>query len=111
VTEVENAAPIASPEPSDASASWQTDLPAFAELVASLSDIDEVEDADEDLAAPPRTMDLDEITLSLAIELEVRDAESERPRVTGSTPTQWTETTVLPVFHRLSMRVARVIDG
>ncbi|MGH7694612.1 MAG: hypothetical protein ACRENH_06510 [Gemmatimonadaceae bacterium] len=89
---------------------WSTELPAFAELVASLSNVSEPEDpsvADE----TERSMDLDEITLSLAIELEVRDADAEQPRVTGSTPTQWTETTVLPVFHRLSMRVARETDA
>jgi hypothetical protein len=87
---------------------WSADLPPLAELVASLGDIDEEADPDDQVVD---SMDIDQITLTLAIELEVRDADSERPRVTGSTPTQWTETTVLPVFHRLSMRVARAPDG
>ena len=56
-------------------------------------------------------MDVEEIRLGLAIELEVRDADGPRPRVTGSTPTQWTETTILPVFHRLSMRITRETDA
>jgi hypothetical protein len=86
---------------------WSSDLPAFAELVASLG---HVHDGDAAAAAAP-SMDLDEVILSLAIELEVRDAESQQPRVTGSTPTQWTETSVLPVFHRLSLRVAREVDA
>jgi hypothetical protein len=85
---------------------WATDLPAFAELIASLSDVDDMPND-----ASPNAMELDEVTLSLAIELEVRDADGPAPRVTGSTPTQWTETTVLPVFHRLTMRVARAVDG
>lgn len=85
--------------------SWSADLPPFAELVASLSDIDDASDA------APESMDLDEITLSLAIELEVRDPDGPLPRVTGSTPTQWTETSVMPVFHRLSLRVARMNDA
>lgn len=85
---------------------WATDLPAFAALIASLSDVDDAPNADL-----PNAMELDEVTLSLAIELEVRDADGPAPRVTGSTPTQWTETTVLPVFHRLTMRVARAVDG
>ncbi|HJU73578.1 MAG TPA: hypothetical protein VJ717_07515 [Gemmatimonadaceae bacterium] len=88
---------------------WATELPAFAELIASLSDISAPDDSSE--AATAESMDLDEITLSLAIELEVRDADGAQPRVTGSTPTQWTETTVMPVFHRLSMRVARETDA
>ena len=87
---------------------WSADLPPLAELVASLGDIDEEADPDDEVVD---SMDIDQITLTLAIELEVRDADTERPRVTGSTPTQWTETTVLPVFHRLSMRVARAPDG
>jgi len=87
---------------------WSADLPPLAELVASLGDIDEEADPDDQVVD---SMDIDQITLTLAIELEVRDADTERPRVTGSTPTQWTETTVLPVFHRLSMRVARAPDG
>ena len=88
---------------------WSADLPPLAELVASLGDVDEEADPDDDQVVD--SMDIDEITLTLAIELEVRDADTERPRVTGSTPTQWTETTVLPVFHRLSMRVARAPNG
>jgi hypothetical protein len=87
---------------------WSADLPPLAELVASLGDVDDEADPDDQVVD---SMDIDQITLTLAIELEVRDADTERPRVTGSTPTQWTETTVLPVFHRLSMRVARAPDG
>ncbi|MGH7712806.1 MAG: hypothetical protein ACREOG_16065 [Gemmatimonadaceae bacterium] len=108
MTEPEIAAPdaeIAAPNV------WSTELPAFAELVASLSDVSEPDDASSADETAARSMDLDAITLSLAIELEVRDADAEQPRVTGSTPTQWTETTVLPVFHRLSMRVARETDA
>ncbi len=55
--------------------------------------------------------ELEEIVLTLAIELEVRDAGHGEPRVTGSTPLQWTETTVLPVFHRLSLRITRMDDA
>ena len=81
------------------------DLPPFAEVVGALADIDDVTGADDG------TMDVEEIRLGLAIELEVRDADGPRPRVTGSTPTQWTETTIMPVFHRLSMRITRETDA
>ncbi|MEW5918519.1 MAG: hypothetical protein AB1762_19105 [Gemmatimonadota bacterium] len=90
-----------------AASPWTWDLPAFAELIASLSDVDDVPDE----RAVRDSMELDAVTLSLAIELEVRDADGPSPRVTGSTPTQWTETSVLPVFHRLSLHVARVVDA
>ena len=81
------------------------DLPPFAEVVGALADIDDASETDDG------TMEVEEIRLGLAIELEVRDADGPRPRVTGSTPTQWTETTILPVFHRLSMRITRETDA
>jgi hypothetical protein len=81
------------------------DLPPFAEIVAALADIDEATDDEGG------TMDVEEIRLALAIELEVRDADGDAVRVTGSTPTQMTETTVMPVFHRLTMRITRESDA
>ena len=81
------------------------DLPPFADVVGALADIDDATGADDG------TMDVEELRLGLAIELEVRDADGPRPRVTGSTPTQWTETTIMPVFHRLSMRITRETDA
>ncbi len=76
------------------------ELPPFAEVVASLADIDDPAEDDD-------AVTVEEIRVGLAIELEVRDPEAAAPRVTGSTPTQWTETTVLPAFHRLTMRITR----
>ena len=55
---------------------------------------------------------LDEIRLALAIELAVGEEDGEGgTRVMGSTPTQWTETSVMPVFHRLWVRIARTADA
>lgn len=88
-----------------ASAYDPADLPPFAEVVGALADIDDATDTDDG------TMDVEEIRLGLAIELEVRDADGPRPRVTGSTPTQWTQTTIMPVFHRLSVRITRGTDA
>ena len=85
---------------------WSDQLPPFAELVAGLAGLDVPDEGD---AAMP-TAALEEIRLTLAIELEVRE-NAGRTRVTGSTPTQWTETTVLPAFHRLSMRITRSDDA
>ena len=89
---------------------WSDELPPLAELVALLGSIDEQDPEDEPdqgAAAAEPCAELEELVLSLAIELEVRDGQGRQPRVTGSTPTQWTETTVLPVFHRLTLHVTR----
>ena len=85
---------------------WSDQLPPLAELVAGLSDIDVPDDDESAMSAA----ELEQIRLTLSIELEVRE-DGGRTRVTGSTPTQWTETTVLPAFHRLSMRITRSDDA
>jgi len=87
---------------------WSFQLPPFAELVAGLAEIDMSDDVENEGVI--QEAELEEIRLSLSIELEVRD-DGGRTRVTGSTPTQWTETTVLPAFHRLSMRITRSDDA
>lgn len=87
------------------------DLPPFGALIAGLADISEPEDGELDDLSTADIAELEEIKLSLAIELEVRDTDRDAPRVTGSTPTQWTETTVMPAFHRLTMRIAEGYDG
>lgn len=79
-------------------------LPPFAALIAALGDVDEA-DEDEYAEARARIMDVDRITLTLAIEMSVEPAEAGSLRVRGSTPTQWTETSVMPVFHKLTMHI------
>ena len=84
-------------------------LPPFAALIAALGDVDEPDDDEEDdayAAARGRVIDVDRITLTLAIEMSVEPAEAGSLRVRGSTPTQWTETSVMPVFHKLTMHIA-----
>jgi hypothetical protein len=83
---------------------WDYDLPPFGVLVEALADI---EPGDDEPDAAAETMEIEGITLSLAIELAVRETDGGAPVVRGSTPTQWTETTVLPVFHRLTMHIVR----
>lgn len=89
------------------------DLPPFGALIAGLADITEPEASETVDGEPvfPAIAELEEIQLTLAIELEIRDTDGDTPRVTGSTPTQWTETTVMPPFHRLTMHIARESDG
>jgi hypothetical protein len=93
------------PADADEAPSWNEELPPFGVLVTALADI-ENEEGVEAMAS------VEDIRLSLAIEMDVRDEDGTgRPRVAGSTPTQWTETTVLPVFHTLRLHLTRDIDG
>ena len=101
---------------------WSNDLPPLAELVIGLAELDVDVDSDVDVAVAVQgglddrpdgglegIAELEEIRLSLAIELEVRDGDAGAPRVTGSTPTQWTATTILPSFHRIAIRITRTV--
>jgi len=90
---------------------WGGALPPFAALVAALGDIDEDEEDDEDAAARAKAVDVEQITLTLAIEMSVEPAGSGALLVRGSTPTQWTETSVMPVFHTLTMPIEKATDG
>ena len=96
---------------------WENDeqdasdaLPPFAALVAALGDIDE-DDDDEDADVRARVVDIDRITVTLAIEMSVEPLGTGSLRVRGSTPTQWTETSVMPVFHKLTMHIEKATDG
>ena len=71
---------------------WSDQLPPFAELVAGLSDIDVPDDDDSALSAA----ELEQIRLTLSIELEVRE-DGGRTRVTGSTPVVGSSSSTIPV--------------
>ena len=77
-------------------------LPAFGALVTGLAGLDER--ADDELT-------IEEIRLACPVELDVVTEDGNVIEVRGSTPTQWTETTVLPVFHSLRIRIARSDGG
>ena len=89
---------------------WDGGLPPFGELIASLGGIgaDDEDAADDEVLG---MMEMESLRLALSIEFVVREGAGGVPQVNGSTPTQWTETTVLPVFHRLSLHVVRERDG
>lgn len=116
VEEHEHADPVDSSTADAGNGGWGGALPPLATLVAALASISGGQDADGGDADGPDawsyadTAELEELRLTLAIELEVRTTPGGAPRVTGSTPTQWTSTTVLPVFHSLSLRLTRRTD-
>jgi hypothetical protein len=99
-------------------------LPPFGELVAGLGDVyeDVGDEADMDAAdqearamasARADILTVDRVTIALSVEVQVGTTPSDDVRVLGSTPTQWTETTVMPVFHRLTMHIEQALgpDG
>lgn len=101
------------PDDGDENAGFGWALPPFATLVASLGDIGEGEPGDGDSLSTDRgdLMEIERVTLSLAIELSVEGRDDGSLRVRGSTPTQWTETTIMPAFHKLTLRIAKNDDG
>lgn len=77
---------------------FDKDLRPLSEVVLGLVDW-----RDEQGAPIPAV--LKDARLELPIELAVRIDEGGEVRVEGSPPRQQTETTILPVFHRLKLRV------
>jgi hypothetical protein len=84
------------------------DLPPLAAmLVALLDDADNTAAGDEsDDHVTRQQLSIEEVSITLPVELAVRQAGA-GTTVVASPPTQYTETTVMPVFHRLSMRLER----
>lgn len=71
--------------------------------------IQEMADYGEQLADPQTglTMTVDEVKLKLPVEIRISVGDSGQVTLKGSPPTQRTETTFMPVFHQLSLRVTR----
>jgi len=72
------------------------DLPPLANAVLALADV-VPDDAEEGV------MTLQRLLLSSPVELGVRDAGNAGVLIRGTTPTQRTETTILPVWHQLTL--------
>jgi hypothetical protein len=77
----------------------------FAHLLSELADVEEhVRSLDE-----AEALSIEQIRLDLPVEFLVQVDSNGKLRVLGSPPTQRTETTFLPVFHRMVLCVTR--DG
>lgn len=75
----------------------------FSEMIDILSDY-------EKQRVDPETgqvMTIEEIKLNYPIELKVTTDSEEKVTIKSSPPTQRTETTILPVFHQIKMRIVR----
>lgn len=83
--------------------SWEESggLSPFAAFVEGLADLD------LDTAEESGGLLVEEVRLELPVELRVEVDEHGQVRVSGAPPTQHVETTVMPVFHRMSLRVTR----
>jgi hypothetical protein len=53
------------------------------------------------------SMSVEEVLVTMPVELEINIDESAHVVVGGAPPTQRTETSVMPVFHRLTLRLVR----
>ena len=58
---------------------------------------------DDDIAS----MSVEEVLVTMPVELEINIDERAQLVVGGAPPTQRTETSVMPVFHRLTLRLVR----
>jgi hypothetical protein len=74
-------------------------LPAVSELIDAI--------VPEDYVAGDRTMTVDSVALDLPVELDAMHDAGVVSELGISPPTQLIETTVMPVFHRLRLTVAR----
>lgn len=73
----------------------------LAEVVEQLTGWDEI------LADPQTgsTMHVEAVKLEMPLELRVQADQTGKLTLNGSAPTQTTETAIMPVFHRLKLRV------
>jgi hypothetical protein len=90
-------------------------LPTLAETVLAFTWFGEggelrVEGEDEDEMAYDG-VELEALRLALPVELQVVVDEDGRPRIGVAPPTQTTETSILPVFHRMTIAIERDGDG
>lgn len=76
-------------------------LAPFAVLVETLSVPAELEESE----SGEETMWLQRIGIDLPFEMDVLVGDEGTVRLAGGPPTQYTETTVMPVFHRLRLTV------
>lgn len=74
--------------------------------------VQEMTDYGKQLADPHTglTMTVEEVKLKLPVEIRISVSESGQVTLKGSPPTQRTETTFMPVFHQLTLRVIREND-
>lgn len=89
-------------------------LPPLAEVVTSLVPVfdqeDEAEVADWPASIAALPLRLEQIELAFPLELEAPTAGGRIVSLGASPPTQYTETTIMPVFHHLRLTIG-VDDG
>jgi hypothetical protein len=58
-----------------------------------------------------QVMTVEQVKLDMPVEINIAVDDQGKVTLQGSPPTQRTETTILPVFHQLKLRVVRDEDG
>ena len=84
---------------------WDEDdpLPPFNQLVSHLADYNQ-QWVDPDTG---QTLTVEQLQVEMPIELRVTVADDGSVSLQGAPPTQRTETTILPVFHQMKLRIVR----
>ncbi|MBL9027055.1 MAG: hypothetical protein JNL21_32970 [Myxococcales bacterium] len=81
-------------------------LPSLAAMIGAL--LDQEDDAEPEVEGAPR---IESMTIELPVELALEAGESDALATRCSPPTQYTKTSVMPVFHKLRVRVVRSNGG
>jgi hypothetical protein len=77
--------------------------PDFADLIAALADYGmTLDDPDTGL-----NLTIEQININMPIEFNVTTHDTGQVTLWGTPPTQRTETTFLPVFHQMQLRIVR----
>lgn len=84
-------------------------LPSLTKLVLAFSGLDEADGTEpgDDAQEPWGGVELESLRLDLPVELHVEVGSDGRPRVGVAPPTQTTETSIMPVFHRMKIAIER----
>jgi hypothetical protein len=77
-------------------------LPPLADVLLSLAMIDEGDAVMSGLASAGGTV-VERIAISFPLELDITAVDGHVAAVGASAPTQYTETTIMPVFHQLAL--------
>ena len=88
-------------------------LPSLAEMMLAFTWFEGGElrvEGDEEDGMAYDGVDLEALRLNLPVELQVEVDDDGRPRIGVAPPTQTTETTILPVFHRMTIAIERDDD-
>jgi hypothetical protein len=81
---------------------------AFSELIEDLSDLNGMEY--DTVGQDAVSMEIENVEMELPIELSISVDDSGMVEIGGTPPQYLVETTVMPVFHRLNLKLVRISE-